>query len=110
MFSVSELHNSSQQYHYLFKFHGIICWYIVPYFLQKKIVLLPTKCKIRPFVRHQKDANIHWSVPTSLYDPVINLYTSVVHFYQVSLARGTGPLKGPFNETRGKKWPTSVKN
>ena len=47
MFSVSEVHNSSRQYHYLFKFHGIICRYIVPYFLQKKIVLLPTKRKIR---------------------------------------------------------------
>ena len=73
VFSVSELHNSSRQYHYLFKCHGIICRY-------KKIVLLPTKRKIRPFVGCQKDANIHLSVPTSLYDPAINLYTSVVHF------------------------------
>ena len=80
MFPVSELHNSSRQYHYLFKFRGLIRRYIVPYYLQKKIVLLPTKRKIRPFVGRQKDANIHWSVPTSLYDLAINLYTLVVHF------------------------------
>ena len=41
---------------------------------------LPTKYKIKCLVVRQNGANIHWSVPTSLLDPTINLYTSVVDF------------------------------
>ena len=50
------------------------------YVYKKKIVLLPTKCKIRPFVGRQNDVNIHLSVPISLCYSATNLYTSVVYF------------------------------
>ena len=54
--------------------------YIVLYFLPQRPLLLPTNHKIRGLVSSQNGANIHWSVPTSLQDPAINLYTSVVDF------------------------------
>ena len=80
MFSVSQVHNVSQQYYYLFKFRGLIRRYIVLYFLPKKSFLLPTYYGIRGLVGSQNGANIHLSVPTSLQDPAINLYMSVVDF------------------------------
>ena len=43
-------------------------------------ILLPTNHKIRGLVGSQNAASIHWLVPTSLRDPGINLYTSVVDF------------------------------
>ena len=58
----------------------LICWYIVLYFLPKKLILLPTNDKITGLVGSQNGANIHSSLPTSLQDPAINLYTSVVDF------------------------------
>ena len=74
--------------------------------------------------------NIHWSVPTSLMDPTINLYTSVVDFIYfrrlVELALKVGVPQAvdptinlytlvvdfistgrPITLTRGIKWPTS---
>ena len=47
------------------------------YFLPKKSILLPTNDKI---IGSQDGANIPSSVPTSLQDPAINLYKSVVDF------------------------------
>ena len=78
VFSVSQVHNVSWQYYYLFKFCGLIHRYIVLYFLPKKSFLLPTYYEIRGLVGSQNGANIHSSVQTSLQDPAINLYTSVV--------------------------------
>ena len=82
MFSVSQVHNVSRQYYYLFKFRGLIRWYIVLVlsFLQKKSFLLPTYYEIRGLVGSQNGANIHSLVPTSLQDTAINLYMSVVDF------------------------------
>ena len=80
VFSVSELHNFSGQYRYLFKFRGLIRWYIVPYFLLKKSLLLPTNYEIRGLVGSQNGANIHMSVPKSLQYLPTNLYTSMVDF------------------------------
>ena len=54
--------------------------YIVLYFLPKKTILLPTNHKIRGLIGSQDGANIPSSVPTSLQDPAINLYKSVVDF------------------------------
>ena len=54
--------------------------YTVLYFLPKMSILLPTNDKITGLVCSQNGANIYWSVPTSLQDPAINLYTSVVDF------------------------------
>ena len=54
--------------------------YIVLYFLPKRQLLLPTNYDIRGLVVTQNSANSHSSVPTSLQDPAINLYTSVVYF------------------------------
>ena len=48
--------------------------YVVPYFLQKKSLLLPTYYEIRGLAGSQDSAHIHSSVPTSL----TNLYTLVV--------------------------------
>ena len=94
MFSVSELHNFGRQYHYLFKFHGLIRSYIVPYFLLKKSLLLPTYYEIRGLVGSQNGANIHMSVPQSLQYLPTNLYTSVVDFiYFRRLVES--PLEGP---------------
>ena len=55
--------------------------YIVLYFLTKRSFLLPTNHKIRGLVGSQNGTSIHWSVPISLQDPGINLYTSVVEFF-----------------------------
>ena len=57
--------------------------YIVPYYLPKKSILLPTNDKIKGLIGSQDGANIPSSVPTSLQDPVINLYKSVVDFIHV---------------------------
>ena len=35
---------------------------------------------MRGLIGSKNGTNIHWSVPTSLQDPAINLYTSVVDF------------------------------
>ena len=80
MFSVSQLHNFSRQYYYLFKFRGFIRRYIVLYFLQKKSLLLPTYYEIRGLVGSQDGTNIHSLVPISLYYLPINLDTSVADF------------------------------
>ena len=80
VFSVSKLHNFSRQYHYLFKFRGLIRRYIVPYYLLKKSLLLPTYFEIRGLVGSQNGTNIHMSVPKSLQYLPTNLYTSVVDF------------------------------
>ena len=50
------------------------------YFLPKRSILLSTYDKITGLVGSKNGAKIHWSVPTSLQDPAINLYTSVVDF------------------------------
>ena len=101
MFSVSQLHNFSRQYYYLFKFRGLIRRYIVLYFLQKKSLLLPTYYEIRGVVGSQDGTNIHSSAPISLYYLPTNLDTSVADFiYLRSLVES--PLKGPLppdNET-----------
>ena len=55
--------------------------YIVLYFLPKRPFLLPTNHKIRGLVGSQNGTSIHWSVPISLQDQGINLYTSVVDFF-----------------------------
>ena len=49
-------------------------------FCPKRQLLLQTNYEIRGLVVSKKGANIHSSVPTSLQDPAINLYTSVVVF------------------------------
>ena len=49
-------------------------------FLPIRSHLLPTNHKIRGLVGSQNGTNIHSSVPISLQDPVINLYTLVVDF------------------------------
>ena len=77
MFSVSQVHNVSQQYSFLFKFRGLIRRYIVLYVLPKKSFHLPNFNEIRGLVGSQNGANMHLS--TSLQDPAINLYTSIVH-------------------------------
>ena len=53
MFSVSQVHNVSRQYNYLFRFCGLILRYIVLYFLPKKSFLLPTFYEIRVLVGSQ---------------------------------------------------------
>ena len=58
----------------------LIRWYTVLYFLPKRSILLPSNDKITGLVSSQNGANIHWSVPTSLQDPAINLYMWVVDF------------------------------
>ena len=63
----------------------LIRWYTVLYFLPKRAILLPTNDKITGLVGSQNGANIHWSVPTSLQDPAISLYTSVVDFLKFRL-------------------------
>ena len=60
--------------------YDLIRRYTVLYFLPKRSILLPTNDKIPGLVGSQNRANIHWLVPTSLQDPAINLYTSVVDF------------------------------
>ena len=57
--------------------------YIVLYFLPKKSILLPTNDKIKGLIGSQDGANIPSSLPTSLRDPAINLYKSVVDFIHV---------------------------
>ena len=80
MFSVSQLHDFSQQYYYLFKFCGLIRRHIVLYFLLKKALLLPTYYEIRGLVGSQDGTNIHLSVPISLYYFLTNLDISVAGF------------------------------
>ena len=46
-------------------------------------LLLPTSLKIIGLISSQNGTNVDWSVPTSLQDPAINLYTSmvdIIHF------------------------------
>ena len=47
-------------------------------FCPKIQLLLPTNYERTGLVFSQSGANIHWSVPTSLLHPTINLYQSVV--------------------------------
>ena len=58
----------------------VIHRYTVLYFLPKRSILLPTNDRITGLVGSQNSANILSSVPTSLQDPVINLYMPVVDF------------------------------
>ena len=73
------------QYYILLDFESIL-WlircYTVLYFLQKKSILLPTNYKIRGLIVSQNGANIHKSVPLSLYYLPTNLYILVVDFVQ----------------------------
>ena len=80
MITVSQLHNFSRQYYFLFKFRGLFRRYIVLYFLPKKSLLLPTYYEIRGLVGTQDGTNIHLSVPISLYYLPTYLDTSVADF------------------------------
>ena len=53
---------------------------MVLYFLPKKSIRLPTNDEIIGLVVHQNGANIHLSVPTSLYYLPFYIHTSVVAF------------------------------
>ena len=74
---------------------GLIHRYIVRYFCNQKATS-PSDYnhKIKGLVGSQNGANIHLSVPTSLEDPGINLYTSVVDFIYFRRLMES-PLKGP---------------
>ena len=61
----------------------LIRQYIVLYFLPKDSILLRTNDKIKGLIGSQDGANIPSLVPTSLQDPAINLYKSVVDFIHV---------------------------
>ena len=58
VFSGSQLHTFSRQYHYLFKSCGLIRRYIVLWFLPKKTLLLQTKYEIKGLGSSQGGANI----------------------------------------------------
>ena len=54
--------------------------YTVLYFLPKKSLLLPTNDIIRGLVVSQNGANIHTTMPISLFYLQTNLYTSVANY------------------------------
>ena len=58
----------------------LLCRYTVLYFLPKKSLLLLTNDTIKSLVDSQNGANIHTTVPISLYYLPINLYTSVADY------------------------------
>ena len=66
------------------RFYSYLVIYLVAIlyctFLPKRPLLLPTNHKIRGLVSSQNCANIRTSMPISLQDLAINLYTSVVDF------------------------------
>ena len=70
--------------YYFLNFKAILCFdwslHCTVFFCPKRQLLQLTNYEIRGLVVSQRGTNIHWSVPTSLLDQTINLYTLVVGF------------------------------
>ena len=81
VFSESQRQSFSHLGCYLLDFKAILCfnWSLhCTVVFGQKATSPADKYEIKCLVVRQNGTNIHWSVPTSLPDPMINLYTSVV--------------------------------